>query len=453
MQVNVKIGCLSNYMKIINKTVSEIINTEYREYAMYVLESRAIPSAIDGLKMVTRKLLYAMLTDHNGKKTKVADLSGISKNNYHHGESSAAAAAITITAEWNNNCPIFTGHGSFGSRMVTSAAAPRYIFSSLSENYNKIFCDLEVAPKSFDPENPEPAFYLPIIPWVLINGVSGLAVGFKSDILPHSVSDIITATKACLKNPKAFLEENKPIDPSFPHFNGTVVKHTENQWKTQGKIQFIGKNFFQITELPIGWDREGYVTFLNELVDKDMIKDYEDECSKSGFGFKIKVSIAQRELIERDALKYFKLEKIHTEILTTLGTDGKLKIFQTVPELIHYFCEYRLKKFGDKLEFDKEKLLSDIKFLKDKQKFINAVILDDIQIKDTSKKDLLEFVFNKITEQDYGKAFIRIPLYELTNDAVIELENSVQKLLNEYDQILKLTPEKVFMQKLNSLKF
>lgn len=440
-------------MKIINKTVSEIINTEYREYAMYVLESRAIPSAIDGFKMVTRKLLYAMLTEHKGKKTKIADLSGISKYNYHHSESSAAGAAITITADWNNNCPIFTGHGSFGSRMVPAAAAPRYIFSSLSENYNKIFCDLEVAPKSFDPENPEPLHYLPIIPWVLINEISGIAVGFKTAILPHSVSDIIAATKACLKNPKEFLEENKPIDPTFPQFNGTVVKHSENQWRTQGKIQFIGKNFFQITELPIGWDREGYVTFLNELVDKDMIKDYEDECSKSGFGFKIKVSIAQRELIERDPLKYFKLEKIHTEILTTLGIDGKLKIFQSVPELIHYFCEYRLKKFAEKIEFDKVKITDEIKYLEDKQEFIQDVINGDLVIKDTSKQELLDYVFNKITQSDYGKGFIRIPLYELTNDAVLELEDSIRKLITELDKINMLTPEKVFKQKLNSLKF
>lgn len=441
-------------MQIYKKTITEIIDTDYLSFAMYTLESRAIPSVIDGLKISQRKLLYSMLNEYNGKKVKVAELGGgLAKYNYNHGETSAMSAAIALSAPWANNIPLFDNHGNFGSRIIQEAAAPRYIYASLSENYNKIFCDIEVAPKSFDSENPEPAFYLPVIPWIVINGISGISVGFKTDILPHSVSDVIAATKACLKNPKAYLEENKPIDPTFPHFNGTVVKHSDNQWKTQGKIQFIGKNFFQITELPIGWDRESYVTFLNELVDKDMIKDYEDECSKSGFGFKIKVSIAQRELIERDALKYFKLEKIHTEILTTLGTDGKLKIFQTVPELIHYFCEYRLKKFAEKLEFDKEKLLSEIKFLQDKQKFINAVILGDIIIKDTSKKDLLEFVFNKITEQDYGKSFIRIPLYELTNDAVIELENSVQKLLNEYDQILKLTPEKVFMQKLNSLKF
>jgi len=381
-------------VKIVNKSVTEVIDTEYREYAMYVLEQRAIPSVIDGFKMVHRKLVYAMLTEHSGKKVKLNDLGSISKFNYHHGETSAMSAAVTLTADWNNNCPIFTGHGNFGSRLVQEAAAPRYIFATLSPQFKKIFIDEEVAPKSLDVENPEPRYYLPIIPWVLVNGISGIAVGFATDILPRSIEDLVYATKSYIKNSSKFLEKNEPIPPTFPHFHGTIAQESETglNWSTTGIIEYIGKYQYKISELPIGYDREAYVNLLNKLIDSDLIKDYEDGCSEAGFGFTIKTTLAQKTEIDKDPIKYFKLKKLHSENLTTLGSDGKLKIFKSVSELIAYFCDYRLTKFSDKIDYDKEKIIKEIGFNSNKQRFISAVINDEIPFKEITKKDMLEFI-------------------------------------------------------------
>lgn len=182
-------------MNIIPRKLTNIIDTEFREFSMYTIENRAIPSAVDGFKPTQRKLVYAMITEYRGNKIKVAELGGgLAKLNYHHGEGSAQGAAVGLASDWNNNAPVFTGHGNFGSRLVPEAAAPRYIFASLSENFKKYFVDTEVAPKSNDPENPEPAHYLPIIPWVLVNGISGIAVGFKTEILPRSIKYLTSAT-------------------------------------------------------------------------------------------------------------------------------------------------------------------------------------------------------------------------------------------------------------------
>jgi len=441
-------------MKIVDKTVTQIIDTEYREYAMYVLENRAIPSVIDGMKNVHRKLVYAMLTEHSGKKVKLADLSGISKFNYHHGESSAAGAAVTLTAEWNNNCSIFTGHGNFGSRLVQEAAAPRYIFATLSPEFKKIFIDTEVAPPSLDIEDPEPQYYLPIIPWVLVNGISGIAVGFATSILPRSISDLTLATKSYLKNPSKFLEKNDPIPPTFPHFRGIIKQESETglNWSTTGIIEYIGKYQYKISELPIGYDREAYVTLLNKMIDSDLIRDYEDDCSEAGFGFTIKVSGAQKEQADKDPIAYFKLQKKHSENLTTLGHDGKLKIFKSVSELIAYFCEFRTKMFGVKIDYDKEKIRSEIIVLSDKQRFISHVIEGDIDFKTTTKKELLEFIDSRITHDDHGKGFIRIPLYEITMDSWVELSHDIKKLMEQMTVLNESTPEKLFVSRLNSIK-
>lgn len=436
-------------MTIKEKTITEVIDGGYLDYAMYVLQSRAIPSVIDGLKTVNRKLIYAMINEHGGKKTKLVDLGSISRFNYHHGEMSATEAASNMAASWSNNAPLFEQHGNFGSRLVQKSASPRYIYASLSENFKKFFVDTEVAPPNFDSENPEPAYYLPIIPWVLVNGISGIAVGFKADIMPRAIKDVIGATKSYLKNPQKFLKDDAPIAPTFPNFRGAVEARGENQWKTRGIVDYKGKNTYVISELPWGYDRASYVTLLNDLCDKDLIKDYTDDCSKAGFGFTVKVAVADKAKIDQDPYKYFSLEKIHTEILTTMGVDGKLKIFKSVAELVAYFCDFRVTKFTDKIEYDKTNLKRDIIVAGDKIKFINAVVESKIDFKKTSKELLLKFIFDTITPAEHGKRFIHIPLYECTLDAVGALIDDLVKLESKLVELNKMTPEQLFLDRLS----
>jgi DNA topoisomerase-2 len=287
-----------------------------------------------------------------------------------------------------------------------------------------------------------------------VNGISGIAVGFATNILPRSVSDIVTATRTCIKNEKKFLSENIPLRPTFPHFKGIVTQedNTGLHWSTTGSIEYIGKYSYKISELPIGYDRESYVILLNSMIDKDLIRDFSDECSEDGFGFVIKASGAQKEQIDKDPIKYFKLQKQHSENLTTLGTDGKLKIFQSVSELIAYFCSYRTTKFGDKLSYDIDSLNYELNVLRDKIKFIHCVIDDKINFKTTTKAALLEYITTNITNQDYGRRFVSIPLYECTLDAVSELNVRENEIGKELGVLHSYTPEKMFLEKLTNLK-
>lgn len=439
-------------MNIQERTLTDIIDRELREFSMYTIESRAIPSAIDGLKPTARKLLYAMINEYKGNKTKVAELGGgLAKLNYHHGETSAQGAAVNLAQDWNNNAPLFVGHGNFGSRLVTDAAAPRYIFASLSDNFKKYFIDTEVAPKAFDPENPEPAFYLPIIPWVLVNGISGIAVGFKTDILPRSLASLISATKECIKNPEKYLKANKPITPSFPSFKGSVSQVTDTQWKTSGVIEYIGKYLYKISELPIGFDRASYVELLNDMVDKDLIRDYDDCCSKDGFGFEIKVSMHQKAAIDKDPLKYFKLEKSHTEILTTLGHDGKLKIFDSVAQLVYYFVKYRITKFADKIAYDINQNETATNEMQLKVKFIKLVISQAVDFRKCTKQQLLDFIADKVSPEDFAKRFVNIPLYECTQDEVDKLEKNIAGKVEALMLLKETTPEGLYYLQLSKI--
>lgn len=440
-------------MSVIVRTVTDIVDSELRNFSMYTIENRAIPSAIDGFKPTQRKLVYAIINEYRGNKVKVAELGGgLAKLNYAHGETSAQGAVITLAADWSNNCPVFTGHGNFGSRLVPEAAAPRYIYVSLSPDFKKFFIDDEVAPPSLDQDNPEPAHYLPVIPWVLVNGISGIAVGFKTEILPRSVESLIAATTECLKSPQKFLAAAKPIPPVFKDFSGTVVQSSQNQWKTVGIITPGARNTYTISELPVGFDREAYVSFLNTLVDRDAIRDYDDNCSKSGFCFTIKVSAQQKSAIDADPLKFFKLERTHTEILTTIGHDGKLKIFDTIAQLIHYFVEYRTVKFDDKIKYDIDRFSSEKDELELKIKFIAAVIDGHVDFKKLTKRQLLDWIAANISTADCAKRFANIPLYECTADEVQKLQSKVIDRDTELASLQKLTPTALYRTRLSKLK-
>lgn len=434
--------------EVTQKTVHALIDVDYRAYSMYVLENRAIPSAIDGCKIVQRKLLHSMLSSGGGK-IKVAELGGgLSSYGYLHGEASAQQAAVKMAQSWSNNVPIFEGHGNFGSRLVPEAAAPRYIYASLNKEFSKYFGDIEVCPKSIDPDNPEPRHYLPTIPWVLVNGIKGIAVGFATNILPRAPADLAIQCKNYIQTGTI----DPVIMPTFPSFRGGVVHTGDNKFKTVGIIESNGTRGYVISELPIGYDREQYIELLCNLVDSGKIADFQDMCSKDGFRFTIKVNRAQREAIEATGInKVFGLETSFSENLTTLDADGKLRVFANTSDLIKYFCDYRLQKCADKLEYDINRCAEKIDFLEDKVKFIQAVIEEKINFRSTTKQQLIDFICNNITTAAYGAKFISIPLYECTKDLVDSLMDELVKLRKQLVSLNKLTAKKVFQTKLEKI--
>lgn len=438
-------------MSSVIRDIGNIIDNEYLEYSMYTLENRAIPSAIDGAKPVHRKILYAMLNIHRGKKTKNSDLGSISSLNYHHGEISAIKAVETLTAPYSNNVPLFQGHGNFGSRLIQEAASPRYIFSSLNEKFYDYFGDFEVCPPHKDTDNPEPQTYLPYIPWVLVNGIEGIAVGFATKFLPHDPKHL---AKACI----SYLG-GKPIPeliPTFPHFSGTVVADTTDgavgKYIVSGTINRVKRNTWQITEVPYGHDRESIFNILTKMEEDNKLSDFEDECDKSGFKFTIKLNGEQDDTCASNPLKYFKLEKSVTENYTTLDENGKLKLFDNKSEIIKYFCDYRLTKVAEKLEYDKKKLSDEIDWLNVKYSFIQDVANNKIILKEKKKDEWLTILPTKYKcTRDDGVNLLGISVIDMTEDYLVNLKDKISNKNLQLVEMQKLVPKEVFLSKLKSL--
>lgn len=424
-----------------NKPISEFIDGEYKDYSMYVLQQRAIPSAIDGFKPVQRKLVYAM--GKKSGKVKVAELGGsLSSYGYLHGETSAQSAAVALAAHWNNNSPVFDAYGNFGSRLITEAAAPRYIYASMSDNYKKYFVDSDVAPVNSDQEHPEPAHYLPIIPWVLVNGVKGIAVGYATNILPRSVEDVIKACKQYLSGKKI-----SDIDPTFPDFKGTVEKTDVGVWSASGIVE-LNRQTYTISELPPGVDRETYINMLNKYCDEGKIQDYDDFCDENGFKFEVKVARADLSKINKDPMKFFKLTKSYTENLTTIGHDGSLQIFDTVPDLVKYFCDYRLSKFQDKIDLSIVENKTALQKLKDKLTFVEKVVNQEIDFTTITKDDLRKIVECITGGASWTSEIMRIPMYEATSDAIESLLTAIEDQNDIVSSWEAMTPEVAFEERL-----
>lgn len=432
---------------LIERSIDDIINVEYREYSMYVLQQRAIPSCIDGLKPVQRKLLYSMLKRGGNKKVKIAELGGgLSSLMYHHGEASAMAAAVNMACGWDNNAPLFEGHGNFGSRIIQEAAAPRYIFATLSDSYKKYFCDEEILTYIDPEEQPEPTHYLPVIPWALVNGVKGIAVGFATNILPRSPESL---SKAC----KKYIETGslpKVLKPSFPDFKGSVEHVQGNQWRVAGVIKEEKNLTYRITELPVGNDRQGYIEFLNKLLDNDKIQDYDDLCSEKGFEFEIKVTRVQKSKIDQDPIKYFKLDTTFTENITTLDEHGNLKLFDNAVDLLQYFCDFRLKKTQDYIDFRLNELQEKIKYLKNKMAFIKAVVTGKFDLKSSKKVDIVDWLNKNVTtDESQIKSFLSIPFYEFVQESVESLDQRIKVENANYVSLSMVSPDQLYIKRLS----
>ncbi|EFW0223359.1 DNA topoisomerase, partial [Shigella sonnei] len=273
-------------MQLNNRDLKSIIDNEALAYAMYTVENRAIPNMIDGFKPVQRFVIARALDLARGNKDKFHKLAsiagGVADLGYHHGENSAQDAGALMANTWNNNFPLLDGQGNFGSRTVQKAAASRYIFARVSKNFYNVYKDTEYAPVHQDKEHIPPAFYLPIIPTVLLNGVSGIATGYATYILPHSVSSVKKAVLQALQGKKV----TKP-KVEFPEFRGEVVE-IDGQYEIRGTYKFTSRTQMHITEIPYKYDRETYVSkILDPLEDKGFIT-WDDACGEHGFGFKVK---------------------------------------------------------------------------------------------------------------------------------------------------------------------
>lgn len=438
-------------------TITDFLSKEYKDFAMYVVEGRAIPSIIDGFKPSQRKIIHIsnqVWKTGNEKTKKVFQLAGLVADQayYHHGNASLENAIITMAQKFKNNAPLLEEEGQFGSLRSPQAGAPRYIGTKLSDNFKMLYKDFELLEyKEEEGELIEPRFFLPIIPTILVNGSSGIAVGFASNILNRDVKSIIESCQKYLNGKKI-----SEVTPNLQGFTGDFVQDTENKkkWFIKGKFIRANTSTVKISELPPSMTYEKYEEILDKLVDDKIIVSYDDNC-KDNIDYTIKFTRAELEKLDDEKLiKLLKLEESSTEIYSTLDEFGKLKIFESTSEMIEYFVEFRLTYYHKRKQFLLDKLNRELKILSNRGRFIKAIIDGKLKVNNVAKAQIIEGIesmsLDKIDDSyDY---LLRMPIYSLTKEMYEKLKEDFVSKKEEIKILEETDPKDMYLFDLTELK-
>ena len=301
---------------IIQLDFYEEMKNSYRDYAMSVIIARALPDVRDGLKPVQRRILYAMnelALAPNKPHRKSARIVGDTMGKYHpHGDSSIYDALVHMAEDYSLSIPLVDGHGNFGSIDGDGAAAMRYTEARLSfggacllENLEKGL--VEFVP-NFDNSEKEPSVLPAMIPNLLINGTTGIAVGMATNIPTHNPCEVIDGVIATIDSPNITLEKLMTIIPGPDFPTGGIITNKadlpaiystgEGKIKVRGRVEIengdYGRKNIVITEIPftVAGNKLKLVENLTQLMkDKvfDEMYDVRDESSKEGIRIVIEV--------------------------------------------------------------------------------------------------------------------------------------------------------------------
>lgn len=405
-------------------TSSEYIEQQRREYSLYVLQSRAIPYASDGLKAAARRVLW---TAHDGKKYKSATLAGATMPIHPH--QSPEGTVNTLAAPYTNNIPLLDGIGAFGTLLKPTAyGAARYTSVAVSEfTKDVIFKDIEIIPMqdNYDGTLPEPVHFLPLIPVALLNPQSGIAVGFAADILPRDLSSIIDDQLKVLSG-KMITQEPRPVLTSINQ--QAVGLKDESKWIFQGSFERINSTTIRITNLPYGELHEKYIEKkLSPLEENGTIIDIADK-SKDKYDIIVKFKRnVLSQLSDDKIIDLLSLQKPTSENLNVIDFDGERVWSTNYIELVTNFTRWRLKWYKTRYERLARLLEVDIQKYKDVLIAIKKN-LGSIARKTQSRSELKSLIEAfKIVHIDY---IADLPVYRFTEQ---EKEKTEQKLKDAED--------------------
>lgn len=438
--------------------ISDFLNTKIANYASYD-NLRKICSYIDGLKNAARKVVYTVHEKKIKENVKVLQLANKAAefSDYLHGDLSGVLVTLGQDFAGTNNMPLLEKSGNFGTRSAHDASAPRYIFAKGSEAFFKMFDyedDAILEHQTFEGFKIEPRFYVPVLPICAINGSEGVSTGFAQKILGRNPKNVAKYIQQILSGKKG---DSKLLIPWSKGFKGTIEKDPESldeKFIIKGKLTQTGKTDFLISDVPWQYDLKGYLDVLDDLVDKKVIRRYEDLTDGEN-NFEFKVFTPRNSDITIDELfEKLKLSKSVTENLTCIDENNKIIIFKNIEELIKKFIEVKLKYTEKKRLYQIDKITDELAVLKSKYKFINLYIQGKLKLAKRSRSDIekdLEAIPD-IVKVDSGYSYLLgMPLYSLTEEKLRELEDKIKDSENKKNNLEKTTASEMYSEDLDGI--
>lgn len=441
--------------KIIDRYLEEEMKESYMAYAMSVIVGRALPDVRDGLKPVQRRILYSMNDLHlrySGPHKKCARIVGECLGKYHpHGDLSVYDALVRMAQEFSLRYPLVDGQGNFGSIDGDPPAAMRYSEARMAKVSDYILQDIDKKTvkffPNFDNSLKEPEVLPSVLPNMLLNGASGIAVGMATNIPPHNLGEIADAITYLLDHPQATIKElHKYVKgPDFP--TGGIIcgrKDILNMYKEgRGKLTVRAKTSVEreknktqviITEIPYQLNKTTLMEQIANLINSkrvEGISDLRDESDKDG----IRIVMELKRDVQADIVlnRLFK----HTSMETTFGAIF-LCLVNRKPETLN------LKEMlAHHISFRKEVIVKRTKFELDKAER-RAHILEGLKIALKFLDKVIEVIRKSKNPAEAKEALMKkFKLSDLQAQAILEMQLQRlcalerKKIEQEYLELLK----------------
>ena len=460
--------------RIVSISLHQEMQRSYLEYAMSVIVGRALPDVRDGLKPVQRRILFAMhelgLTPDRPYR-KCARVVGDVLGKYHpHGDQAVYDALVRLVQTFGCRNPLLDGHGNFGSVDDDPPAAMRYTETRLAPVSHQALLEeigsdtVDFAP-NFDGSQQEPTVLPAQLPFLLLNGCTGIAVGMATSIPPHNLGEVVDALVALIRNPN--LSDEKLLQlvpgPDYPtggvvltgsglrdtylHGRGSIpmrgVAHIEEVQPGKGRHK---RNAVVITELPYQLSKAGWIEKLAEQVNDGKvagIADIRDESDRDGMRVVVELRRdANPEQVLAQLHKRTALQNNFGAILLALVNGQPIQL--SLRQMLQQFLEYReltmmrrtryaLRRCEERLEV----VEGLIKALDDLAKVIQMI--QDARDAASAKASLQ--VHLDITERQ-ADAVLAMPLRRLTGLEQESLRKELEELRQEQSRLRHLLDDR-----------
>ena len=446
--------------KVLPLPIEEEIKHSYLDYAMSVIVGRAIPDARDGLKPVQRRILYAMLelgVRHNQPYKKSARVVGETMGKYHpHGDAAIYGTMARLAQDFSMRYPLVEGQGNFGSIDGDAPAAMRYTEARLHAVGEEMLQDIDEETvdwsPNFDETLQEPRLLPSMIPNLLVNGSSGIAVGMASNIPPHNLGEVVDACIATLKNPAIETGDLMSIVPGPDFPTGGIILGRDGiaEAYTTGRGRIIvrgraeveeikkGKTAVVVTEIPYMVNKTNLIETIakgaqNGLIDG--ITDMRDESDRQGMRIVIELhrdadpNLVLRQLYNRTQLQstfgVINLALINGRPVE-LGLKRLIEVFlEHRRTVVRRRTEYRLRKAEERAHIV-EGLVRALDFIDEVIRIIRAA--KDTPTARTNLVELLEFSVAQ------AQAILEMRLQRLTGLERRKLEEELAALLADIER-------------------
>lgn len=461
-------------------TLATYAQRAYLEYALSVVKGRALPDVCDGQKPVQRRILYAMQRMGLGhgssgapKPVKSARVVGDVLGRFHpHGDQAAYDALVRMAQDFSQRYPLIDGQGNFGSRDGDGAAAMRYTEARLAKITTLLLDEIDEGTVDFianyDGSTEEPRQLPARLPFTLLNGASGIAVGMATEIPSHNLREVANACVAMVKNPQISDEELLAYlpAPDFPG-GGQIISGAADiaqayrtgrgslKVRARWVIEDLARGQWQlvVTELPPGVSTQRVLEEIEEITNPkvktgkkalsadqtqlkagtlavlDVVRDESGKEAAVRLVFEPKTrTVSQEELITQ-LLAHTSLETSSSINLTMVGIDGK-PVPKSLRTMLFEWVTFRQSTIVKRSENRLSKVLDRIHILEGRQLVllnIDEVIAIIRQSDDPKEALMLRFKLSERQAED----ILEIRLRQLARLEAIKIEQELSKLRDD----------------------